>query len=82
MQELVRLTDRTCDLVSSGTTPAEVHDQLEKGITGKASGTMSRKLSVQIGDGTMKRTLARLNDWRQNIIKAEEKRLRRTILDM
>lgn len=82
MTKLLHVSEVARKLLDSGTPAVDVYAQIENDIFSKSSNTGSRKLSVQLGDGTMRRTLTRLNEWRRNIIKAEEKRLRKTISDM
>ncbi|EMD36591.1 hypothetical protein CERSUDRAFT_115625 [Gelatoporia subvermispora B] len=42
----------------------------------------SVRLSVQLGEGTVKRSQARIRDWRKNVGATETKRLRKLILDL
>ena len=43
---------------------------------------VSSKLSVQLGDRTTNKSMARMHDWRNNIMATERKRLRKTALDL
>jgi hypothetical protein len=42
----------------------------------------SSKLSVQVGERTTNKSMARMHEWRNSIMNTERKRLRKTILDM
>ncbi|OBZ78370.1 Beige 1 [Grifola frondosa] len=42
----------------------------------------SVRLSVQLGESAVKRSTARIHDWRKAIIATEKKRLRKTVLDL
>lgn len=42
----------------------------------------SVRLSVQLGETTVKRSIARINEWRKTVIATERKRLRKTVLDL
>ncbi|TFY62229.1 hypothetical protein EVJ58_g3994 [Rhodofomes roseus] len=42
----------------------------------------SIRLSVQLGESAVKRSITRINDWRKTVVATERKRLRKTILDM
>lgn len=43
---------------------------------------LSAKLSVQVGERTTNKSLARMHEWRNTIIATERKRLRKTVLDL
>lgn len=42
----------------------------------------SARLSVQLGERTVQKSISRILDWRKTIIISERKRLRRTVLDL
>ena len=42
----------------------------------------SVRLSVQLGESAVKRSITRINDWRKTVIVTERKRLRKTVLDL
>ncbi|THH31660.1 hypothetical protein EUX98_g2544 [Antrodiella citrinella] len=42
----------------------------------------SSRLSVHLGERTVQRSIARINDWRKTVIATEKKRLRKNILDL
>ncbi|CCM01781.1 uncharacterized protein FIBRA_03848 [Fibroporia radiculosa] len=42
----------------------------------------SVRLSVQLGESTVKRSVSRIQDWRKAVIATERKRIRKTVLDM
>lgn len=42
----------------------------------------SVRLSVQLGESAVKRSITRINDWRKTVIATERKRLRKTVLDL
>ncbi|OCH84794.1 beach-domain-containing protein [Obba rivulosa] len=42
----------------------------------------SVRLSVQLGEGTVKRSMSRIHEWRKNVAATEKKRLRKMILDL
>lgn len=42
----------------------------------------SIRLSLQLGESAVKRSITRIHDWRKTVIITERKRLRKTVLDM
>lgn len=43
---------------------------------------MASRMSTQIAESTVKRSIARIHDWRESVISTERKRLRKTVLDL
>lgn len=43
---------------------------------------LSGRFSVQVGERTTNKSLARMHEWRNTIIATERKRLRKTVLDL
>lgn len=42
----------------------------------------SVRLSMQLGESAVKRSVIRIREWRQSVITTEKKRLRKTVLDL
>lgn len=42
----------------------------------------SVRLSMQLGESAVKRSIIRIREWRKSVIVTEKKRLRKTILDL
>ncbi|KAH9925795.1 beach-domain-containing protein [Fomitopsis serialis] len=78
------------DILQSAETALNPRSSQESTIDSVAVvGTKSRRrrmasirLSVQLGESAVKRSITRIHDWRKTVIATERKRLRKTILDM
>ena len=42
----------------------------------------SIRLSIQLGESAVKRSIIRIHDWRKSVVMTERKRLRKTVLDL
>ena len=42
----------------------------------------SVRLSMQLGESAVKRSIMRIHDWRKSVVVTERKRLRKTVLDL
>ena len=42
----------------------------------------SVRLSMQLGESAVKRSITRIHEWRKSVIATERKRLRKTVLDL
>ena len=42
----------------------------------------SVRLSMQLGESAVKRSIIRIHEWRKSVIATERKRLRKTVLDL
>ncbi|TFK55260.1 beach-domain-containing protein [Heliocybe sulcata] len=49
---------------------------------GFGSRILSSRLSLQVGERTLLKSLSRLSDWRKTVIDSEKKRIRKTVLDL
>ena len=78
------------DLLQSAESALNPRASQETAIdTFAVAGTKSRRrrmasvrLSVQLGESAVKRSITRINDWRKTVIVTERKRLRKTVLDL
>lgn len=42
----------------------------------------SVRLSMQLGESAVKRSIIRIHEWRRSVVTTERKRLRKTVLDL
>ncbi|EPQ51421.1 beach-domain-containing protein [Gloeophyllum trabeum ATCC 11539] len=83
-RELLDLLQSSQNLFDSGAAqPAGIDPNV---IVGKRRpfGTrmLSARLSLQVGERVLLRSLTRISDWRKTVIDSERKRLRKTVLDL
>ncbi|KAI0261217.1 beach-domain-containing protein [Gloeopeniophorella convolvens] len=66
----------------SGSQNTEIDPSLVSGRRSVRHRFASARLSIQLGERTVQKSIARIHDWRSTIITAERKRLRKNVLDL
>lgn len=89
-QGLILTLSQIMDVLQSAESVLNPRASQETSIdAGTVVGTKARRrrmasvrLSMQLGESAVKRSVIRIREWRQSVITTEKKRLRKTVLDL
>lgn len=75
---------KSAELITSGDRPAStaIDPALVADKRSRLNRLSSARLSVQVSERTIQKSMARLIQWRQTVITTEKKRLRKNVLDL
>ncbi|PCH37188.1 beach-domain-containing protein [Wolfiporia cocos MD-104 SS10] len=80
IMDIVKSADKALDPQTSHETM--IDSAVVLGVKARSRHMASMRLSVQLGEGTVKRSISRIQDWRKSVVETERKRLRKTVLDL
>jgi len=69
-------------LINSSSEKTEIDPELIADRRSVISRITSARLSLQLGERVLQKTLVRMHDWRKAIVSSERKRLRKHALDL